>query len=805
MSKSALNGVRVLEYAGMVSGPYCAKLLADLGADVIKVEPPGGDPARLVGSFPDNLPNPEKSALFLHNNTSKRGIVLDLTSPPGKERFAELVGWADILIDNHSPGHLEGLGFDDVALQHLNPSLIYTSITPYGRTGPRADVKADELTIAHASGLGNLLPFLSSSIDRAPVKPGGLQMAYQSAITAAMVTMAALIGRRITGHGCVIDVSMQEAIIALIRSGIASSRYERQSWCRVPDRPPAVGRMKTRDGYVVLNIVEPHHFKLIRELLGNPDWLAGDDWLDYAYRNLHFMDIAPMMDAWMAQQSTKEISENLAKQAIPIGPVNSVKDILENKQYAFRHYFAQVEHPVAGKYRYATWPYLMSATPAKISRPAPLLGQHNDEMKTLKSPQPVVSKPNATGHHRLPLEGVRVADFSWVWAGPYAGMLLAMLGADVIKVEGHRRSDLMRRRIAWPLVEPAPINVPPNQGMGFNSSNLNKKSITLDISKPEGAELARQLASKCDIVFDNMRSGVMDRLGLGYEALRKLRPDIIVLSSGSRGKEGPEKDFPGYATIHSAVGGVAYLTGYPDETVSTTLADTDFMNATVVAFILLAALHHRMETGEGQFIDYSQCEGVSSLLGEMFLGCQMTGRVPERMGNAHPRYAPHNLYRCWGVDRWLALEIHNDAEFSVLAKIIGRPELAQEKRFKTMKSRKRHEKALDKIIGDWTRYRDRDSMVNELCQAGLAVAPSRTWQDIFADPHLKARKAFVNLQHPELSPLELIGVPWHITGCELPPNPRSPLLGEHNDYVFREILGLTAEQVRSLRENDIIA
>lgn len=405
----------------------------------------------------------------------------------------------------------------------------------------------------------------------------------------------------------------------------------------------------------------------------------------------------------------------------------------------------------------------------------------------------------------LPLEGIRVADFSWVWAGPFSTMLMAMLGAEVIKVEGHKRTDLLRHSVIWPLADPAPSDVPPNQGLGFNSLNMNKKSLTLDLSKPEGAFLAQQLASKCDVVLDNMRAGAMDRLGLGYEDLRKLRPDIIVISLASRGKEGPERDFPGYASIHNAVGGVAYMTGYPDDAPSTTTGgDPDLMNSTTSAFAVLAAIYHRMKTGEGQFIDYSQCEAVTSLVGEAVLAYQMTGKVSERIGNAHPYYAPHNVYHCWGVDHWLALEVHNDTEFASLAQVIGKPELAQDKRYKTMKARKRNERSLNGIIEEWTRQRDRDWMVNEFCKAGIAAAPSRDWQDIYADPHLHSREAFIKVEHPELGPLELVGVPWKMSDCA-PPHNRAPLLGEHNDYVLRQILGLSEDQVRELREKEIIS
>ena len=263
-----------------------------------------------------------------------------------------------------------------------------------------------------------------------------------------------------------------------------------------------------------------------------------------------------------------------------------------------------------------------------------------------------------------------------MWAGPYAGMLLASLGAEVIKVEGHRRSDLTRRSVIWPIQEPAPIEVPPNQGLAFNTVNMNKKGLAVDLSRPEGVEVARRLARVSDVVVDNMRPGAMVALGLGWEDLRKVRADLVVATSSGRGFSGPEKNYLGFASVHQAIGGGAYVTGYADDAPCHSGGDVDLMNAMTLALAIVAALHHRARTGEGQFIDYSQCEGASALVGELLLAYQMTGQVPERMGNAHPSSAPHAVYRAWGVDRWVAIEVHDDAAFARLADAIGQPGLA---------------------------------------------------------------------------------------------------------------------------------
>jgi crotonobetainyl-CoA:carnitine CoA-transferase CaiB-like acyl-CoA transferase len=380
MQKTALHGVKVLEYSANVSGPYCGKLLADLGADVIKVEPPAGDPSRMFGPFPRTGPDPEKSALFLYNNTSKRGVVLDLDRGEGLDVFRRLLRWADALIDNHPPNQLQDLGLGWETMRGLHPGLVYTSITPYGRTGSRAGAKGDELTLCHAGGLGNLLPARSVDVDRAPVKIGGHPVGYHGGVTAALATLSALLGRMRTGRGQLIDISLQEVMMAMVSPLVAGNRYHNTTWCRVPDRPPAMGRMKTRDGYVILNAFDDHHFRAFRELMGNPEWAAGDEWDSLAYRTHHLKDISPMLDEWMEGQEKDEIHHRAAQKGIPIGPIATAEDVINNKQYAARRYFAEVDHPVAGKHRYAGWPYQMTATPPRAGRPAPMLGQHSEEV-----------------------------------------------------------------------------------------------------------------------------------------------------------------------------------------------------------------------------------------------------------------------------------------------------------------------------------------------------------------------------------------------------------------------------------------
>jgi len=808
MSDSVLNDLKVLDMSTMVSGPYCAKLFADMGAEVVKVETPDGDPARHFGPFPNGQPHPEKSGLYLYNNTNKKGITIDFSKPEDIDTFKQLVQWADILIDNRSPDFLESVNLGWETLHKLNRNLVYTSITPYGRTGPRANAKGDELTLMHAGSLGNLMPGRSSDIDRPPVKMGGFQVGYHGGIVAAMAALAVATNRDNTGGGEMIDISLQEVIIATVSSTVISTMYHRTTWSRVPDRPPAMGRMKTSDGYVVFAAADDHHFRTFREIMGKPDWIADDKWDNRYYRSHHLMDIAPQMDAWMLTQKKHELHHQLSGVGIPIGPVNTAKEVLESPQYAAREFFVEVDHPEAGKYKYPGLPYKTTAGITNPNNPAPLTGQHDQEIrsKVSKAVTGTESTPSSgsTGRAKLPLEGIRVLDFNWVWAGPYSCMMLAALGAEVIKIEGHNRSDLVRRSVIWPLPEPEPNMLPPNHPMAYNALNLGKKSLTLDLSKPEGKEIARKLVAMSDVVIDNMRPGVMVKLGLGYDDLKQIKFDIIAINLSSRGHGGPESSHLGFANIHQAVGGLVHISGHRDgHPTHGSPGDADLMNGLSTAYNAIAALHYRNRTGKGQFIDYSQCEGVTALLGEILLEYQMTSKVPERMGNAHPYYAPHSVYRAWGIDRWLALEIHNDEEFVALSRIMGQPELAKDPRYADVASRKKNEAELDRIVATWVRQRDRDWMARELTEAGIAAAPSRDNRDIYADPHLKERDAFVKVDHPELGELQFINPPWKFSSIDTRTN-RAPLLGEHNDYVLKDLLGFSDEEVEDLTRNDII-
>ncbi len=383
MGKKALEGTKVLEYASFVSGPYCSKLLADLGAEVIKIERPGvGDKARERGPFPEDLPHPEKSGLFLYLNTSKKGITLDPKSTTGKKMFLELVKWADILIEDKPPKEMEGLGFTYEELKEVNQQLIMTSITPYGETGPYRDYKAYHLNICHVGGLGYLMPPNSPSLEREPLKAGGHSVDCACGVNAALATVSALYSRGVTGEGQSIDVSKQESLMNLVRVYAVAYANDKVN----PNRGPIMGTAaamgglkKCKDGYIIATLAERPHWARFFKLIGKPEWDEDERFKDTLAIADHYNEIDPYISEWMMSRTRYEIYHQGQELGCPIAPVRSIDEVVNDPQLKGRDFFVEVDHPEAGKTVFPRGPYVFSETPWQ-GNPAPLLGQHNEEI-----------------------------------------------------------------------------------------------------------------------------------------------------------------------------------------------------------------------------------------------------------------------------------------------------------------------------------------------------------------------------------------------------------------------------------------
>lgn len=398
------------------------------------------------------------------------------------------------------------------------------------------------------------------------------------------------------------------------------------------------------------------------------------------------------------------------------------------------------------------------------------------------------------------LKGIRVADFSWVWAGPYATSLLSYLGAEVIKIESRKRVDQTRQGSIMNGDNFRGVDSSPT----FNNANLNKKGVTIDITRPEGAELAKKIVAKCDIVVSNMRPGKMDKLGLGYKELAAVKPDIIVLESSGFGTKGPYSEFAGFAPIFASMGGLAYLTGYENGKPNTMSGVQDMRAATVSACALIAALIHRQKTGEGQFIDLSSSECLSTLVGSELMEYTMNKRSPSRCGNQDSIMAPHNCYRCKGDDKWVSIAVATDEEWKALCGAMGNPEWTRDEAFSDAYSRWENRAQLDKLISEWTINYTHYEVMTLLQSVGVAAMPSFNAEEILSDPHVKARGLFTEVEHPVLGKQVVMNPIWKLSETPATIRKAGPCMGEDNEEVFGSLLGMSREEIEKLIEEQII-
>jgi len=374
------------------------------------------------------------------------------------------------------------------------------------------------------------------------------------------------------------------------------------------------------------------------------------------------------------------------------------------------------------------------------------------------------------------------------------------MGAEVIKVETKIWPDQMRRSSLTTGDKSADLE----HSRAFNDVNLNKLSVTLDLSRPEGSDLAKKIIGVSDVVVQNLRWGRIESFDLSYESAREVKPDIIYLSSSAEGKVGPGRKHVGYAPTFAALGGASYITGYVDCPPSQLMGEVDELSAITSTFAILAALNYRQRTGQGQYIDVSSCEVVSSLIGEVLLDYTMNGRVQSRKGNGDDFMAPHNCYRCKGDDKWVSIAIATDEEWTAFCSAIGNPGWTEDGRFCDARARRENEEELDRLIGDWTLRHTHYRVMEVLQEAGVAAMPCFNSQELFGDQHLKERGFWAEVEHPVIGKQAVVAPPWKLSATPARIYGHAPLLGEHNQYVFGELLGLSPTEIVQLVAGKVI-
>ncbi len=840
-----LEPYRVLDLADD-GALICGQILADLGADVIAVEPPGGRNARRAGPFAGDVPDPERSLSWWALSRNKRGITLDIESVEGKERLRQLVRGADVLVESYTPGYLERLGLGYDALAALNPGIVHVSITPFGSSGPKAGWAATDLTALAASGV--LL--ITGDADRPPCRVVVPQAFLHAGADAATAALIALTARTRDGLGQHVDCSAQVSAMMATQSAILCHGWNSNPVSR------AGGGLKigpydlrfvypAKDGFVSVTflfggLLGPFTARLLAWMCeeGFVDEATRDkDWIGYTVLLLNGQEpiselhrVAAAIERFTRTRTKAELFAEAQRRHLLIVPIATTADLVHGAQLNARDFWqpavanrdqgvrSSEESPLSSSRRGAggettsaataiyPGPFAkFSATPLQYRRPAPRLGEHNAELLEsipLPQPPPLQELERGPGGEAA-LAGLKILDFTWVFAGPMGVRPLADYGATVVHVESAVRPDILRTNV------PYKDNVPGiERGGGYANVSAGKLGLTLNLAKPEALEVVRKLVAWADVVVENFSPKAMRNWGLDYAALRQINPTLIMVSTCLNGQTGPEAALAGFGTMGAMIAGFGELAGWPDkDPAGPFLAYTDYVSPRYIASAILAALDHRRRTGEGQWIDLAQGESSIHFIGSALLDYTVNGRTMRRDGNVSHEQAPHGVFPAAGSsdtrsassdDRWVAIACADEGQWRALCRATGNDGWVSNPRFATFAARQANREALESAIADWTCERDVAEIEQYLQAADVPVHRASSTADAFADPQLAHRGHFVTLDHPELGPVPLEGSRMILSRTPAQVTRPGPTLGQHNELVLRRILGLSDDELTAL-------
>jgi len=785
-------------------GLMCWYLLARLGADVVHVEPPGGRP---------------RDATWLAYTGGTRSVELDLTGQAGREHLAALVAAADIVIESADPGTWEalGLGYDELATR--NPRLVWVSITPFGPDGPKAGYAATDLIVQAASGTMDL----AGEPGRPPLRTAGITAwAHAGAEAAGGALIAAYHAAR-TGHGQRVDVSAQRAGNLAAFFNLQTTRIGHKRLRRTGSGYQMAGVAvpfvwQCADGFVSLTVAfDPANKPFLDRLLG---WLLeesaiGTDLAELPWRTylrsvrageLPNTDLQRLVDAVAAFLATRTKADLLAAaldRRLLLVPVSTVGDLLDSEQLAGRDFWRDETLDDGRTVRLPGG--LARGAHGAVSTAPPAPGRHTAEVLaawTDTSSRPAAEHVPAdaavparvtVGTGSGPLAGLRVLDLMWVMAGPTSTGVLAQYGATVVRVENAARMDTVRL-------------LPPYWGgkagreasMAFGSINAGKLSVSLDPNHPDARAVIVDLVRWADVVTESFSPKAMRAWGLDAASLRRIKPDLIMLSSCLFGQDGPLSMMAGYGTMGAAIGGMVQPTGWPDRPPAGPYgAYTDVCAPRISTAVLLAAIEHRRRTGAGGYLDQSQIESSLHYLAPALADHQLTGTPWDRLGNDDAELYPHGVFRSAGADEWVAIAVRDDADWQALATVIGRADWAGDEMLRGTEARRARRAAIDAAIAAWAAGRSPAEAEAELQQAGVP-AHAVLHADAPEDPQLAHLRHVVTVPHhgrPD-RPIERTRIELRRT----PPDPgHVPALGEHTEYVLQQLLGYPAERIEALR------
>ena len=773
MSTRALNGLMVVDLSSALAGAYASKLLADLGARVVLVEPPEGSALRRWGTEGKAWGGP-----WAHLSGGKESAS-PANLDTGRRLLEGLCRSADVLIldeGSHWRSALPGV---------LPERVVTVELSPWGSDGPYAGWRGSEIA---TWALGGYM-FFTGDPDGSPLMIPGGQSELHAGVHAAIATLTAVRERRRSGHGQMIEISALESNLSahawLVSSWIASG----SPMNRVPN-----DFTKTRDGWAhfMRAVPNPNVFLLIDQ----PERMESvqindlDDWrkqLGQLYEDV---------EAWAQDYDSVEVATRAQELRIACTPVLDAKGLDENIQLATRGWWEQGEDAEWNELRFPGPAYLMSATPAERQGPAPALGEHTSVLEAEFAEVAIPKPPPAMATGDLPLAGLKVVELTGNWAGPIVGRHLGDLGADVVKLEWAARP--ATRALFMPGPTQDPQKYPYDRAMYFNLLNRNKRDLVVDLSAEEGKQIFLELMREADVFVENNSARVMPNLGLDYETVRKENPGLIYVSMSGFGATGPWRDWSAYGSNIEGSSGLASVTGYhADQVRRTPLFYADPVSGNHGTVAILAALERREETGEGQYIDVALNEAGAAYFFESLMEYQTTGRIRRPNGNRDARFAPQGAYRATGEDSWIALSVQDDGDWEKLCHVLGRSDLLADAELASLEGRTARHDELDSAIEAWTSQREQYEAAWELQRAGVSAAPILANWQVLHDPHIHARKFYQWVEHSVVGVYPYPSWPWRFSRTEPSIRRAAPRFAEHNQEVLSE-LGYDEEQIAEL-------
>ena len=775
---TALDDLRVVDFSDSVGGQYCGRLFADFGADVLLLEPEDGSPIR--GMPPFSASDDRLSLGFWHLNTGKRGLTADWRDPKGRSRLEALLTTADVAI---LPNDVNG-----EEVEAINPYCVAVSVSAFGKNGPLAHWKGPEIVLQALSGMMNN----NGEFGREPLFGVGERASFAAGLAAYVGAMTAIHARRLAGLGQTISVDAAETAAAMCFPYVLQHIYNGSVHSRRDYTIPA-GQVRCSDGWVCIWIYN-HRWQAMCAALGLLEIEHDPRFVDPATRRRNWDTLFAVIQGKAASLEAEELVARLqAAQVI------AAKAYRPSEQFGSSHLKGRGYWEAADGRVMLGPPFRLSVTPRAVRAGAPALGGANGEAAVLTR-RSFARPVNGEATPRGPLEGLRVIEITTAWAGPMAGRVLSYFGAESIHVESPNRVN------SWRLnrEKPNPINFPGglpgerpfDRSFLFNSQNVNKLSCILNLKTEEGRQTLRRLVAVADVLICNFRPGTLAKLGLDYDKLTRIKPDIIVAELPAFGLSGPMSGYAALGPTMEMATGMSAMTGYrggqPENTGPSYLDPIGGFNA---AAAILTALHYRQRTGKGQYIEVPQVEAAMQLIGAELLLATETGVDPAPDGNRVATTAPHDAFPARGEDQWVVIAAQDEAQWRTLCRVIGRPELAGDRRFATLADRKANEDALTAIMSDWTRNLDKHEAATLLQNSGVAAAPVATAADLANSDYLAYRGFFTELEHPDAGRHRHPGLPIHLSRTPGGQRSAAPQFGGHNMHVLKDILRLPPEEV----------